>query len=140
MADSEEKLQMLVDRLDEECRRWGLKINMTKTECMGTFKRDRRNVNINIRGNNIKQVTNFRYLGSLVREDGQCEAEIKARIAMSKTNFKKMSTILTNMGISFRTRSRVLKCFVWSVMLYGCESWTISKVMRRRIEAAEMWF
>lgn len=59
---------------------------------------------------------------------------------MSKTNFSKMSTVLTNMGISIKTRSRVLKCFVWSVMLHCCETWTISKRMRRRIEAAEMWF
>ena len=59
---------------------------------------------------------------------------------MSKVNFRKMSTILTNMRLNIQTRKRVLKCFIWSVLLYGCETWTISSVMRKRIEAAEMWY
>ena len=51
-----------------------------------------------------------------------------------------MNNILTNIGTNIKTRIRVLKCFVWSALLYGCESWTISKKVRKRIEAAEMWF
>ena len=42
------------------------------------------------------------------------------------------------MGI--KTRVRLMKCYVWSGLLYGCETWTISKGMRKRLEAAEMWF
>ena len=68
------------------------------------------------------------------------EAEIIRRIGIAKDSFLKMKNVLTNMGITISTKMRVLKCFVWSAFLYGCETWTISKKMRQRILAAEMWF
>ena len=51
-----------------------------------------------------------------------------------------MSPILKNRNISFSTKWRVLKTYVWSILLYGCESWTITTETRKRLEAAEMWF
>lgn len=105
----------------------------------GDNKERQVNVRIHIRGNIVRQVTEFKLSGSLVSEDGRCKAEIKSRLVMSKTNFTKMSSILTNMRISIKTRSRELRCFVWSGMLDGCETWTVSKATRQ-IEAAEMWF
>ena len=87
----------------------------------------------------MKQVTKFRYLGSLVTEDARCETEIKARIGMAKANFGKMRDLLTNLSLNPRLRERMVRCYIWSGLLYGCESWTISAVMRRRLEATEMW-
>ena len=51
-----------------------------------------------------------------------------------------MRRILTSMSLSSEVRLRLLKSYIWSGILYGCESWTISKEMRRRLEAAEVWF
>ena len=51
-----------------------------------------------------------------------------------------MRGILTNMNLSRGIRLRVLKGYIWSGMIYGCESWTISKEMRKSLEATEMWF
>ena len=51
-----------------------------------------------------------------------------------------MSPILKNRNMSFSTKFRVLKTYVWSILLYGCESWTITTETRKRLEAAEMWF
>ncbi len=51
-----------------------------------------------------------------------------------------MSPILKNRSISINTKTRVLKCYVWSILLYGSECWTISKEMEKRLEATEMWF
>ena len=77
IADTEEKLQRLVDRLDEECRGVGLKINIGKTEVMGVTKRkEQLRMNVKVDGQAVKQVRSFRYLGSLVDEDGRCDAEI----------------------------------------------------------------
>ena len=59
---------------------------------------------------------------------------------MAKTNFGKMRGILTNMSLNTELRVRILKSYVWSTLLYGCESWTIKADMRRRLEATEMWF
>ena len=50
-----------------------------------------------------------------------------------------MEKVFGSSSIALCTRIRLLKCYVWSTMLYGCESWTISQAMERRIMAAEMW-
>ena len=66
--------------------------------------------------------------------------EIKKRIAIAKDAFQKLSPILKNRSISMNTKFRVLKTHVWFVMVYGCECWTLTKDIEKRIEAAEMWF
>ena len=141
IADSEDKLQILVNKLLEECRRRGLRINKAKTEVMGVTKRSERlPVTISIEGTALNQVETFRYLGSLVSEDGRCDAEVRARIGMAKANFGNMRNVLTNMSLDIHLRMRILRCYVWSGLLYGCESWNLSKVMQKRLEATEMWF
>ena len=95
---------------------------------------------MNVGGQVLKQVRSFRYLGSLVSENGRCDAEIRSRIGIGKANFGQMRGILTNMSLSIEVRLRILKSYIWSVMLYGCETWNISKEMKKRLEAAEMWF
>ncbi|GFR75281.1 endonuclease-reverse transcriptase [Elysia marginata] len=50
-----------------------------------------------------------------------------------------MSKLLTNRIISFATISRLTKCYVWSVFLYACETWTLNASLERNIEALEMW-
>ena len=59
---------------------------------------------------------------------------------MGKARFGQMRGILTNMSLSSEICLRLLKNYVWSGKLYGCESWAISKEIRRRLEAAEVWF
>ena len=58
---------------------------------------------------------------------------------MAKTNYGKMRDVMTNLSLNVRLRERLVRSYTWSGMLYGCESWTISAVMKRRLEAAEMW-
>ena len=72
--------------------------------------------------------------------DGKCKTEIKKRIAIAKASFQKMSTIVKNRNISFSTKLKVLKTYVWSILLYGCETWTITAETKKNLEAAEMWF
>ena len=66
----------------------------------------------------------FKYLGSMITSDGKCEKDITSRIGMAKAAFWELKAILTNRHISYETRLRVLKCYVWSVLLYGAETWT----------------
>ena len=51
-----------------------------------------------------------------------------------------MRKVLTNINLSMKLRLRLPKCFVSSVVLYGCEAWTLDRTLKRRVEAAEMWF
>src|SRR5215469_16178869 len=139
VADSEEKLQGLLNVLNEVSERKGLKINKSKTEVM-VISRDNRNprVNIRIEDNLVKQEEKFNYLGSLIHKDGRREDEIRKRINKSKCAFNKMKNLLTNSKVSIETRKLFVKCYVWSTLLYGCESWTLRKTDVRRIQAAEM--
>ena len=73
-------------------------------------------------------------------KDGRCDAAMRLRIGIGKANFGKIKGILTNISLSLEIRLRILKSYIWSVMLYGCETWNISKEMKKRLEAAEMWF
>lgn len=58
---------------------------------------------------------------------------------MAKANFEQMRGILTNLKLSSGIRLRILKCYIWSVLLYGCETWTISKKMKKRLEETEAY-
>src|SRR5215469_2931664 len=97
-------------------------------------------VNIRIEDNLVKQVGRFNYLGSLINEEGRCEDDIKKRINKAECAFNKMKNLLTNSKVSMETRKQFVKCYVWSTLLYGCESWTLRKTDVNRIQVAEMWF
>ena len=140
IADSQAKLQQLIDGLDTACRRKGLKINISKTESMGiTKKKEQLRVAVNLDGNAVKQVEKFQYLGSLVTEDGMCEQEIKKRIILAKAAFGNIRKLCTNVSMDMKIRMRMIQCFVWSTLLYGCEAWTLKKSMIKKVEAFEMW-
>ena len=90
-----------MDELNEQNKMKGLMINKFKTEVMGVNEsREKLAVNRNIDGVAIKQVGKFRYLGSLMSENGRCGEEIRARISMLKANFGKMRNVLTNLGLN----------------------------------------
>src|SRR5215469_6470075 len=92
-------------------------------------------VNIRIKDNLVKQVGKFNFLGSLINEDGKCEDEIRKIINKVKCAFNMMKNLLTNSKVSIETRKRFIKCYLWSTLLYGCESWTLRKTDVSRIQA-----
>ena len=141
IADSEAKLQKLVSILNEESEAVGLSINKKKTKTLVISKKQiTPSCKITVNGAEVKQLNCFEYLGSNITSDGRCVSEIKKRISIAKIKFNKMKGILSNSNISLKTRLNVLKTYIWSTMLYGAETWTISKLMEKRLQAAEMWF
>lgn len=140
IADTTDKLQNLVNIVNETSELYGLKINKKKTETMVITKsKDIPALNIKINNTNIKQVNNFKYLGSTMTSDGRSTTEIKKRIGIAKTAFQKMRPLLTNLKLNIKTRIRALKTYVWSTLTYGCETWTQNKEIQDRLEAFEMW-
>ena len=81
---------------------------------------------------------NYKYLGTMVTEDGRSFVEVKRRIAIAKDAFWKYEELLRN-NVRMKTKKKVLTCYIYSVLMYGCESWTITKEIKRRLEAFEMW-
>ena len=103
-----------------------------------TKRRERLPVSITLAGENLKQVATFKYLGSVLSEDGICEREIRARIGIA--NFGKIRKLLTNPSLDAQLSLRTHWCYILSWLLYGCESWTLSADMKKKMEAAGVWF
>ncbi|GFR63914.1 endonuclease-reverse transcriptase [Elysia marginata] len=141
IAENTKDLQRLLDIVREEIQKKGLELNSEKTEIMVVSRKETLpNINKYINDTNLQQRDHFKYLGALISSDGRDTTEISSRIAQSKTMFKRLKNILTNPQMSIETRKRVLECYIEPILVYGCETWIISKQTRGRLEATEMWF
>ena len=140
IANNEQELQELLCSLKTHSEQRGLFINKKKTKIM-TFSKSLTppKCNINLDNEKIEQVNYFEYLGSLLTSNCRCDKDITRRIAIAKKAFLDKKQIVTNKTVSIVTKKKLIKAYVWSVLLYGCESWTISKTMANRLEAMEMW-
>ena len=96
--------------------------------------------NIYCNGEKIKKEKSFKYLRYTITQNAKSDAEIKKTIVMAKETFRKMKTIFTNRNITINTKINTLKAYVWSLLLYGCECWTLNKDTEWRLEAAGLWF
>ncbi|KAG1705108.1 Proto-oncogene tyrosine-protein kinase receptor Ret [Nymphon striatum] len=139
IATSEEELQVLLDRVVEASAERGLTINDDKTKCISKTPQKPK-CHIKVGNIKIKETESFSYLGSLVTSDGKCKKEVRKRIGISKDNFQKLRPIFTNRNISMQLKIRLPKCYIWSILTYGCETWTLTPELIRNLEAAEMWF
>ncbi len=85
-----------------------------------------------------EHVTRFKYLGSWITDDARNVQDIRARVGMSKAAFWQNKELMRR-NIRFRTKIKILNCYVFSVLNYGCECWTWNKAMRKKVNAFEMW-
>ena len=65
--------------------------------------------------------------------------EIKRRIEIARETFNNIAKLVTSRRIGIPTRIRLIKCYVWSTLTYGAETWTISKVLANRIKTFDLW-
>ena len=132
MAESEEELKSLLMKVKEESEKVGLKINIQKTKIMTSgpitsWEIDR------------ETVSDFIFLGSKVTADGDFSHEIKRRLLLGRKVVINLDSILKSRDITLLTKVCLVKAIVFPVVLYGCESWTVKKAERRRIDAFELW-
>ena len=80
----------------------------------------------------------FKYLGCNISSNMNCCQEVKQRIAMAKEVFNRKRSIFCG-PLEKELRKRLVKCFVWSVALYGAETWTLRRNEQTRLEEFEMW-
>ena len=140
LAESQEDLQKIVDKVNAVGKQFKMKMNAKKTKTMlFTNKQIKPKMEIKVDDANIEQVSSFVYLGHLMTEDGKNEHEIRRRIEIARSVFQKMCKTLTSQSLSIETRKRILHCYVFSTLLYGAETWTISDQMMERLRAFEMW-
>ena len=136
-ACSQEDLQHLCDCFAKAARRFGLIISIKKTEALYQPAPGNPYIPpaITIDGKLLNAVESFKYLGSTVSNDASFDAEITARIAKATAAFGRLSRRLwTNNGIQLSTKIGVYKAAVLTSLLYGCETWTLTRKQVRRLE------
>ena len=92
-----------------------------------------------IDGETVETVSDFIFLGSKITADGDCSHEIKRRLLLGRKVMANLHSILKSRDITLQTKVRPVKAMVFPVVMYGCESWTVKKAERRRIDAFELW-
>ena len=92
-----------------------------------------------IDGGKMETVTDFIFLGSKITVDGGFSHEIKRRLLLGRKAITNLDSILKSRDIIMPTNIHIVKAMVFLIVMYGCESWTIKKAERRRIDAFELW-
>ena len=90
-----------------------------------------------IDGETMETVADFIFLGSKITADGNCSHEIKRHLICVRKVMTNLDSILKSRDITLPTKVPLVKAMVVSVVMYGCESWTIKKAKCRRIDAFE---
>ena len=79
------------------------------------------------------------FLGSKITADGDCSHEIKRHLLLGRKVMTNLDSIFKSRDISLPTKVHLVKAMVFPVVMYGCESWTVKKAERQRIDAFELW-
>ena len=87
----------------------------------------------------VPTVADFIFGGSKITADGDCSHEIKRRLLLGRKVMTNLDSIFKSRDLTLSTKVRLVKAMVFPVITYGCESWTIKKAERRRIDAFELW-
>ena len=135
MAENKEELKSLLMKMKEENEKAGLKLNIQKMKVMASSPI----TSWQIDGETMETVTDFMLLGSKITADGDCSHEIKRRLLLGRKAMTNLDSILKNRDITLLTNVRIVKAMVFSVVNYGCESWTIKKAERWKIDAFDLW-
>ena len=132
MAESEEELKSLLMKVKVESEKVGLKLNIQKTKIMAYGPI----ISWEIDG---ETVSDFIFLGSKTTTDGDCSHEIKRCLLLGREVMTNLDSIFKSRDITLPTKVCLVKAMVFPMVMYGCESWTVKKAERRRIDAFELW-
>ena len=134
-AESEEELKSVLMKVKEESEKVGLQLNVQKTKIMASSPI----TSCQIGGETMETVTAFIFLGSQITADGDCSHEIKRCLHLGKKVMANLDSILKSRDITLSTKVCLVKAMVFTVVMYGCESWNIMEADCRRIDAFELW-
>ena len=134
MAGSEEELKSLLMKVKEESAKFGLKFNIQKTKIMASGPI----TSWQIDGETVETVADFILGGSRITADGDCSHEIKRRLLLGRKAMTNLDSIFKSRDITWPTKVRLVKAMIFPVVMYGCESWTIKKAERQRIDPFEL--
>ena len=122
-------------KVKEESEKVGLKLNIYKTKIMASGPI----TSWEIDGETVETVSGFILGGSKITADGDCSHEIKRRLLLGRKVMTNLDSIFKSRDITLPRKVHLVKAMVFPVVMYGCESWTVKKAERRRIDAFELW-
>ena len=122
-------------KVKEKGEKVGLKLNVHKTKIMVSGPI----VSWQIYGETMEKVSDFILGGSKISADGDCSHVIKRHLLLGRKAMTNLDSILKSRDITLPTKVCLAKAMVFPVVMYGCESWTMEKAERRRIDAFKLW-
>ena len=131
-------------KVKEESEKVGLRLNIQKTKIMAfgpiiSWYIDGETVQTVSDGETVQTVSHFIFGGSKITADGDCSHEIKRNLLLGRKVMTNLDSMLKTRNITLPTKVHLVKAMVFPVVMYGCESWTVKKAERRRIDAFELW-
>jgi len=135
MAESEDELKNVLMNVKVESEKVGLKLNIQKTKIMASSPI----TSWEIDGGTVATASGFIFLGSKITADGDCSHAIKRCLLLGRKVMTNLDSIFKSRDITLPTKVHLVKAMVFPVVMYGCESWTVRKAERRRIDAFELW-
>ena len=135
MAESEEELKSLLMKVQEESGKVFLKLNIQKTKIMASGPI----TSWEIDAETVETVSDFIFWGSKITADGDYSHKIKRHLFLERKVMTNLDSIFKSRDITLPTKVRRVKAMVFPVVMYGCESWTVKKAERQRIDAFELW-
>ena len=135
MAESEEELQSLLMKVKEKSEKVGLKLSIQETKIMASDPI----TSWQIDGETVETVADFIFLGSKITADGDCSHEVKTCLLLGRKVMTNLDSILKSRDIILSAKVHLVKAMVFPVVMCRCESWTIQRAERRRIDAFELW-
>ena len=87
----------------------------------------------------METMSDFIFLGSKITADGDCSYEVKRRLLLGRKVMTNLDNIVKSRDITLLTKVCLVKAMVFPVVMYGCESWTVKKAERRRVDGFELW-
>ena len=136
MGGSEAELQELTNRLVNTAGAYGMEVSSEKSKVLVNSVRGT-TAQISMNGQQLEEVTTFKYLGATLTKDGRSTTEIKTRLAMATAAMAKLQRVWKSKEISFPTKTKLYKALVVSILLYGCESWTLTAESTKKIQSFE---
>ena len=135
MAESEEELKSHLMKVKEESENVGLKLNIQKMKLVASGPI----TSWEIDGETVEAVSDFILGGSKITADGEYSHEIKRCLLLGRKVMTNLDSIFRSRDITLPTKVHLVKAMVFPVVMYGCESWTVKKAERLRIDAFERW-
>ena len=135
VAEFNEELKSLLMKVQEESEKVGLKINIQKTKILASGPITSWQIDEEI----METMTDFIFGVSKITIDGDCSHDIKRRLLLGRKVMTNLNSILKSRDITLPTKVCLVKAMVFPVAMHGCESCSVKKAERQRIDAFELW-